>query len=192
MVRIPTWRQTEDRGQAGDAAASPAPGETTTADGRATAGGGPRQTTMEQGRASNVAVADRTAPAAVGRVAPEDREVVEEPVRLKRPRITPSAVLCLVFALGALFSDLTGVLAPLGIALGLVGVLFGLVAFATTRPRHVIGRGLTIFGLLCALGAIVLGAAMMTGHVAGLSEHVDQAARLRHWLDAHITWLTGR
>ncbi len=185
MVRIPTRRTTE--GSAADTAAAPAPGETGAAndsfDQRTATYGGQRQATMEKDRT----VDDTTA---VGRAAPD--EVVEEPVRMKRPRITPSAVLCTVFALGALFSVLTGVLAPVGIALGVIGVLFGFAAFSATRPRHVIGRGLTIFGLICAIGAIVLGVAVMTGHVPGLSEHVDQAARLRHWLDSHITWLKGR
>lgn len=187
MVRIPTRRTTQDTGPAAaDTAVAPAPGETGAANDnaaeRTATYGGPRQATLQKDRA----VDDTT----VGRAAPD--EVVEEPVRMKRPRITPSAVLCTIFALGALFSVLTGVLAPLGVALGVIGVLFGFAAFSATRPRHVIGRGLTIFGLLCAIGAIVLGVAVMTGHVPGLSEHVDQAARLRHWLDNHITWLKGR
>jgi hypothetical protein len=102
--------------------------------------------------------------------------------RVRRPRTSMMATLGLVVSVAAVLAVASGSLVRLGIALGAVGLLFGLIGLATTRRRHVSGSTEAIIALLLSLGAVVVGILAVSDQLSWLSPDTDNVARLRDWL----------
>jgi hypothetical protein len=128
-----------------------------------------------------------------------------EPVRTREPvteRVEPEpvteaprwartsmfATLGLVVGLAALFATLTGLLAAVGVALGVVGGAIAAGGLVGASRRGVTGHSVALLGLMCSLVAIVLGVLAISGNLSWLDSKTDEVARLRDWLDAHISW----
>jgi hypothetical protein len=136
----------------------------------------------------------RTAPARAATVTapPEVRPapaIGRATVRPVRTRVSAAATMSLVIGVAAVLATLTGLLAPIGVVFGAVALLFSLVGSATLRHHHVNGYGITIFGLLSGLAAVVLGVLAVRGQLSWLSSDTDQVARVHTWLSAHASWL---
>jgi hypothetical protein len=116
---------------------------------------------------------------------------VAEPTREVSPRwvrTSTFATLGLIFGLAAMFATLTGLLAPIGVGLGVIGGAIAAGGLVGASRRGVTGHGVALLGLVCSLVAIVLGVLAISGHVSWLDSKTDEVARLRDWLNAHIAW----
>jgi hypothetical protein len=69
-----------------------------------------------------------------------------------------------LIAIVAICATVTGLLAPVGAAIGVIATLASLIGLRTTG-RHLAGHGLAIVGVLVGLTAIVIGAFAATWHV---------------------------
>lgn len=137
---------------------------------------------------------------ATERMAPQP-PVVEQPVTTTansdvvtapigpRPRASLISTLALVFGLVAALTVLTGTLVGPGIALGVVGTLFGVVGIGATNRRHVAGKADAMLGLLLGVAAVAVGIAAFNGMLPWLSADTDQVGRVRDWLAGHWPWL---
>ena len=103
-----------------------------------------------------------------------------------RPRTSVLATLSLIFALAGAFFVLSGALAGYGIAVGAIGFLLAVSAFAATRKRHVAGKLDATLGLLIGGAAVVIGILAFTGTFTWPNTDADWAERLRGWLDSQF------
>src|SRR5882757_5964773 len=94
-----------------------------------------------------------------------------------------------LLAVVAICATVTGLLAPVGAAIGVVATLASLIGLRTTS-RHLSGHGLAIVGVLLGLAAIVIGAFAVTRHYAWPNSTVDEIARWHSWLVARWPWLS--
>ncbi|HZD98219.1 MAG TPA: hypothetical protein VE132_08670 [Micromonosporaceae bacterium] len=94
-----------------------------------------------------------------------------------------------LIAVVAICATVTGLLAPVGAAIGVVATLASLIGLRTTG-RHLAGHGLAIVGVLLGLAAIVIGAFAVTRHYAWPNSTVDEIARWHSWLVARWPWLS--
>ena len=99
------------------------------------------------------------------------------------------ATIGLITGLVAVAASLTGLLAPEGIALGVVSMLICLIGWRSVRRPHVTGHSLVLIGLLSAMAAIVIGVLAITGDFGWPSSDTNEIDRLHTWLDAHWPWL---
>jgi hypothetical protein len=106
-----------------------------------------------------------------------------------RARASLLATLALIVGLSAVYASLSGRLAPVGVALGVLGLLLSIGGLtATGRPR-VAGGGVALFALLLSVAGATFGVLAM-GHTASwLDSDVDQVARWRDWLDAQLPFI---
>ncbi|HKD96699.1 MAG TPA: hypothetical protein VKB69_03760, partial [Micromonosporaceae bacterium] len=105
------------------------------------------------------------------------------------PRMSSGTAFGIVLAVAALGASATGVLAPEGFLVGIFGLAFCLVGLAAGRGDGVPGRGLAVFGMLCAGAAMGLGAAAVTHQFAWPNSHIDAVAQAHAWVAAHLSWL---
>ena len=94
-----------------------------------------------------------------------------------------------LLAVVAICATVTGLLAPVGAAIGVVATLVSLIGLRTTS-RHLAGHGLAILGVFLGLAAIVIGAFAVTRHYAWPNSTVDEIARWHSWLVARWPWLS--
>jgi hypothetical protein len=94
-----------------------------------------------------------------------------------------------LIAVVAICATVTGLLAPVGAAIGVVATLASLIGLRTTG-RHLAGHGLAIVGVFVGLAAIVIGAFGVTRHYAWPNSSVDEIARWHSWLVARWPWLS--
>jgi hypothetical protein len=114
----------------------------------------------------------------------------EQPAAPTRPtRASSAATLSLIAGSFAVAATLTGLLAPLGFAAGVVAVLFGVFALRAVRRPTVNGRGLISFGLLFGFVAILLSVLAMSHSASWLSNRTDEITVVHTWLNDHIHWL---
>lgn len=99
------------------------------------------------------------------------------------------ATIGLITGLVAVAASLTGLLAPEGIALGVVSMLICLIGWRSVRRPHVTGHSLVLIGLLSAMAAIVIGVLAITGDFPWPSSDTNEIDRLHTWLDAQLPWL---
>jgi hypothetical protein len=136
----------------------------------------------------------------VDRPAPEDTTVVDRPAPVtEKPvpvetaprwiRVSAFATLGLIVGIAALAATLSGLLAPLGVAIGVVGGAISAGGLVGASRRGVTGHSIAMLGLLASLAAIVLGVLAMAGYLPWLDSRTDEVARLRDWLDSHFTWM---
>ena len=92
-----------------------------------------------------------------------------------------------VIAVVAICATATGLLAPVGAAIGVVATLASLIGLRTTG-QHLAGHGLAIVGVFVGLAAIVIGAFAVTRHYAWPNSTIDEIARWHAWLIARWPW----
>lgn len=119
----------------------------------------------------------------------EPDTTVEPVQRQGWAHVSALATLSLVVGVGAVGATLTGLLAPVGFAGGVLAVALGLIAMMGVRRPAVTGHSLVGLGVIFGLAAIALSVIAMTHQVSWLSSDTDEVARLSTWLDNHITWL---
>ncbi len=139
-----------------------------------------------------------TEPVADRRVVTEpvaDRAVVDEPVA--EPVVEPrrwahssfSAILGLMVGVVALGTVFTGLLAPVGVALGVLGTLISVTGLISASRRGVTGHGAAFVGTVASVAAIILGVLAMQGELSWLNSGTDEVARLRNWLNGTFPWM---
>jgi hypothetical protein len=106
-----------------------------------------------------------------------------------RSRTSMLATSSLVFGLGGAFSVLSGVLAGVGVALGLLATFAAIGGMAATSRRHVAGKGDAMLGIALGLASIVVGTLAITGNLPWLDTQTDQVMRLHDWLSARLPFL---
>jgi hypothetical protein len=106
-----------------------------------------------------------------------------------RARASVVATMALMFGLTAALSVLTGVLAGVGVAFGMVAAFLGVGGIATTTRRHVTGKGNALLGLALGLAAVVFGTLAGTGNLSWLKVSTNEVAHVHEWLALHLPWL---
>jgi hypothetical protein len=116
--------------------------------------------------------------------------VVAEPVEPKRwVHVSMVASLSTIVGVAAMGATLTGLLAPLGFAAGVLALLLGLLGMYSVARPNVTGHGLIIFGLVLGAVAVVLSVLAMNGELSWLSSKTDEIAKVHGWLNEHMHWL---
>ena len=119
-----------------------------------------------------------------------NRETSEMPaITGPRPRASMLATLSLMLGLGSVFAVLTGLLAGVGVGLGLLATFAAIGGIAATSRHHVAGKGDAVLGMILGLASIVVGSLAMTGSLPWLDPGTDQVLRLHDWLDVRMPWL---
>jgi hypothetical protein len=104
-------------------------------------------------------------------------------------RTSGLAVFGLVLGMTAVYAALSGRLAPVGVAAGVLGLLFSVAGMSATRRRGVTGRGVALFGLVASIVGVVFAILAMNGVASWLNGDADQVAQARDWLNRHLDWL---
>jgi hypothetical protein len=154
----------------------------------------PRHAEVDDRRVTDRPVADDAADERVVDQPAADRTVVERPVPVEEPaprwvRVSAFATLGLIVGLAALAATLTGLLAPVGVAAGVVGGAISAGGLVGASRRGVTGHSVALLGLLASIAAIALGVLAIAGYLPWLDSRTDEVARLRDWLDAHLPWM---
>ena len=111
------------------------------------------------------------------------------PVRVPRSRVSFWATVGLIISVVALCATLTGLLAPEGLVLAVIGGLACIAGLVGASRPGITGHGLALLGLLAALAAGWLAIGALNGHLSWLDSHTDAVAGWRAWLVAHWRWL---
>jgi hypothetical protein len=117
-----------------------------------------------------------------------DRVDAVEPVR--RARTSFTATISLIIGVGATLAALSGRLAPVAVAVGLLGMLFAAAALVAVSRRHVTGHHVALLGLAFSIAGFVFGILAINRSLPWLDGGADQAGALRDWLNAHLPWLS--
>jgi hypothetical protein len=117
-------------------------------------------------------------------------EPAVEPVEtVRRAHVSGAATLSLIIGTLAIAATLTGLLAPIGFAAGILAVLVGIAALYAVRRPGVTGHTLVGLGILFGLIAIVLSVLAISGSVSWLSNKSDEINTVHNWLNNHMHWL---
>jgi hypothetical protein len=130
-------------------------------------------------------------------VVDRDRDGVDDRVETRpappapkiRARASLMATIALIVGLTSVYAALTGRLAPIAVALGVIGLLLSFAGLSATGRPRIAGGGLAVFALLLSISGAVLGVLAITGSVTWLDSDVDQVSRLRDWLDAQMPFM---
>jgi hypothetical protein len=87
------------------------------------------------------------------------------------------------------YAALSGRLAPVAVALGVVGLLLSFAGLSASGRPRIAGGGLSVFALLLSVGGAVLGVLAMNHATTWLDADVDQISRLRDWLDTQLPFM---
>jgi hypothetical protein len=139
--------------------------------------------------ATATAVDDRTV---VERPVTPEGEQVAEPVEVERQpwaHSSAAAICGLVIGVLALAATFTGLLAPIGVAAGVIGGLCSLAGLVRASRRGVTGHSAAFVGLVASLAAVILGVLAIQGHLSWLNSDTDEVARLHNWLNTNFTWM---
>lgn len=107
-----------------------------------------------------------------------------------RARASLFAILALVVGLTSVYAALSGRLAPVAVALGVLGLVLSFAGLSASGRPRVAGGGLSVFALLLSVGGAVLGVLAMSGTASWLDADVDQVSRLRDWLDTQLPFMS--
>jgi hypothetical protein len=119
-------------------------------------------------------------------VEPATEPVVEAP---RWARVSAMATIGLIVGMVALGATMTGLLAPVGVAVGVVGGAISAGGLVGASRRGVTGHSIALLGLLASIAAIVLGVMAIGGYLPWLDSKTDEVTRARDWLNAHLTFL---
>jgi membrane-bound ClpP family serine protease len=117
---------------------------------------------------------------------PSTTEVVERP---RWAHVSAMATLSLILGVVALAATFSGLLAPVGVVLGVIGGAFAAGGLVGASRRGVTGHSLAMLGMLCGLAAMVIGLMAIGGYLPWLSSTTDEVAHLRTWLDNNLPWI---
>lgn len=120
-----------------------------------------------------------------------DDRVQDRPERKWRARASILATLALMVGLTSVYASLSGRLAPAGIALGVLGLLFAIGGLSATGRPKVAGGGMATFALLLSLAGAVFGILAVNHTTSWLDSDVDQIARWRDWIDTQFPFVKG-
>lgn len=126
-------------------------------------------------------------------VAPPVTERGTRPVVAARPVRARGSLLTtigLIVSVVGLCGVLTGLLAPEGLIVGLVGAVLSLGGLAAARREGVTGSGAATFGIVVGVAAAVLAILAMTGKFSWPNSRTNQVQVWHDWLVAH--WSTLR
>lgn len=98
-------------------------------------------------------------------------------------RISAMAAFGLVLGLIALVATLTGLLALLGVAVGTVAITLSVLGLVGVDRERLGGRSLAVAGVVCGVGAVMIGLLAIGGHLSWLSSSSDEVGQLHEWLD---------
>jgi hypothetical protein len=126
----------------------------------------------------------------------ESERVAKEPVVEREPAESKrwahvSVVASLTLVIGALSvaATLTGLLAPIGFATGVLALILGALAtYSISRP-NVTGHGLVMFGVLFGIISIVLSLLAINGQLTWLSSDTNEITTVHNWLNDNMHWL---
>jgi hypothetical protein len=104
-------------------------------------------------------------------------------------RVSAMATLGMIVGLVSLGAALTGLLAPVGFALGAVGAFLSMTGLVRASRAGVTGHSLALIGLLTSLAAVTLAALAMTGDYSWPNSQIDEVARLHDWLNEQFPQL---
>jgi hypothetical protein len=101
-----------------------------------------------------------------------------------RARTSAGASIALVLAVAAALIVATGVLAVIGVGVGVLALLFAIGGLSATGRRYsfLAGRGEALIGLLLATAAIVVGILAITGVLRGFDTDTNVVEQLHDWL----------
>jgi hypothetical protein len=122
----------------------------------------------------------------------EDRtEPIETPVRTRSGFVHTSftATTSLFLGTAGLAAAFSGPLAPVGVVLGTLAVIFGGFGLVMAGRDRVTGHGVAVVGLLLGLGAVSVAALVMAGDLSWLHSTTDGAGKARQWLNDHFSWM---
>jgi hypothetical protein len=135
----------------------------------------------------------------------DERPAVDEPVDVDKPvspapdavvdgpkrwaHVSFTATLSLVVGTLAIAATLTGLLAPIGFAGGVLAVLLALAGIVSVGRRHVTGHGLVMTGMLFGVIAVVLSLLAINGQLSWLSNNTNEITVVHNWLNDHMHWL---
>jgi hypothetical protein len=106
-----------------------------------------------------------------------------------RARASIIATLALIVGFTSVYAALTGVLAPLAVALGVLGLILSFGGMSASGKPRIAGGGLALFALILSVGGAVLGVLAMNHTTGWLDSDIDQVARLRDWMDAQLPFM---
>ncbi len=118
---------------------------------------------------------------------PAEPTVVDE-----RPRwahVSALATLSLVLGVLAVATTLTGLLAPEGVALGVVGAAIAAGGLVGASRRGVTGHSVALLGLVSSLAAILLGVLAISGDLTWLDSGTNEVTKAHDWLVSQLPWL---
>jgi hypothetical protein len=104
-------------------------------------------------------------------------------------RTSMLAALGLILGVTAVYGALSGRLAPVGLVAGVLGMLLSGGGLSAGSRRGVNGRGVAWLGMLFSVAGVVFAVLAMNHVTSWLNSDVDQVARLRDWLNLHMSWL---
>jgi hypothetical protein len=104
-------------------------------------------------------------------------------------RVSAWATLGLIVSIVGLCATLTGLLAPEGFALGIIGFLISVAGLVGASRPGVTGHSLAMLGVIFSAAAVVLAVLAMTGSFSWPNSGTDEIARWHSWLVAHWSWL---
>lgn len=109
--------------------------------------------------------------------------------QVRRMHTSFAATLSLIIGVCAVLGALSGRLAPVAVAAGVLGLLFASAALIAVSRRTVTGHHVALFGLVFSIAGVVLGILAINKTASWLNVDVDQASRLRDWLNSEWSWL---
>lgn len=107
-----------------------------------------------------------------------------------RARASLMATIALMVGLTSVYAALSGRLAPVAVALGVLGLLLSFAGMSASGRPRIAGGGLSAFALLLSVAGAVLGVLAIYGSVSWLDSDVDQVSRLRDWLDTQLPFMS--
>ncbi|HZN19263.1 MAG TPA: hypothetical protein VFB84_13970 [Micromonosporaceae bacterium] len=133
---------------------------------------------------------DHASVAPVSEIVDRDTDVVAvPPAQVARPRASGLATLSLIFGLAGALLVLTGQLTALGVAAGVLGLIFGVGGLSATGRPHVAGRLDATLGMLLSLGAVIVGLLAINDMLSWLNTDTNYVARFNDWLVDRLPWL---
>lgn len=124
-------------------------------------------------------------------VVERDADVVPAPAEpvIHRPRASGLATLSLIFGLAGALLVLTGELAALGVAAGVLGLVFAAGGLSATGRPHVAGRLDATLGALLSLAAVIVGLLAINDMLSWLNTDTNYVTRFHDWLVDRVSWL---
>lgn len=126
----------------------------------------------------------------------ESGQLAKEPVVEREPaestrwaHVSTVASLTLVIGTLSVAATLTGLLAPIGFAAGVLAVILGALATYSIGRPNVTGHGLVMFGVLFGIISIVLSLLAINGQLSWLSSDTNEITTVHNWLNDNMHWL---